>query len=92
MSYADEHPYHERMQLKYADVIPLDCFFDKYTGNLHFAYCNGIEINELMSNTAILLLETEFQATMRKRAEQEREDYEMDRAIDKWQTDQLYKD
>jgi len=91
MHYADEHPECARMLLNYSDVIPLDCFFDRYTGNLHFAYCNGIEINNLMSNSAILVLETEFRATVRKWAEEKRIDDELDRAIDKWQTQQLDK-
>jgi len=92
MHYSDEHPEHARMLLVYSDVIPLDCFFEKYTGNLHFAYCNGIEINDLMSESAILILETEFRATMRKLKEQQVIDDEMDRAIDKWETQQLDKE
>ena len=91
MHYSDEHPECARMLLNYSDVIPLDCFFDRYTGNLHFAYCNGIEINNLMSNSAILVLETEFRATVRKWAEEKCIDDELDRAIDKWQTQQLDK-
>jgi hypothetical protein len=91
MHYSDEHPEHARMLINYSDVIPLDCFFEKYTGNLHFAYAGGVEINDILSNTAILILETEFRATIRKWAEQQRIDDELDRAIDKWQTQQLDK-
>lgn len=91
MNYADDHPDLARMQINYLDVIPLDCFFEKYTGNLHFAYCNGIEINNLMAESAILIIETEFRATIRKWAEQQRIDDELDDAIDKWQTQQLDK-
>lgn len=91
MNYADEHPELSQMMLMYSDVIPLDCFFDRYTGNLHFAYCNGIEINDLLRDSVIKILETEYMATVRKWAEQQRIDDATDSAIDKWQTQQLDK-
>jgi hypothetical protein len=59
MNYADEHTDFDRMTCT-CDFTTVDCFFDPYTDNLHFAYIGGQLVTEMLRDSVIQDFERQY--------------------------------
>jgi hypothetical protein len=59
MNYADEHTDFERMTC-ICDFTEVDCFFDRYTDSLHFAYIGGQLVTEMLRDAVIQDFERQY--------------------------------
>ena len=65
----------------------IDCYFEAETGNLWHAYLGDHDIFEIIRDTTIAWLETQY----RKHAANQREQDSIDRAADRYESQQLDK-
>jgi hypothetical protein len=84
-NYALDHPEFERMTCT-CDFTTVDCFFDPYTDNLHFAYIGGQLVTEMLRDSVIQNFERQYT----KACQQEAEDSALDLAISNYELKKGY--
>ena len=65
--YADEHTDFERMTCM-CDHTEVDCFFDRYTDSLHFAYIGGQLVTEMLRDSVIQDFERQYTKACKEEA------------------------
>lgn len=81
--YADEHSDFDRMTCT-CDFTEVDCFFDPYTDNLHFAYIGGQLVTEMLRDTVI----QDFERQYIKACKEEADNDKLDAAIARYELKQ----
>ena len=76
--YALDHPEFERMTCT-CDYTEVDCFFEPYSQNLHFAYIGGQLVTEMLRDAVIQDFEKQYIKACKEESEQNALDYALAR-------------
>ena len=83
--YALDHPEFERMTC-ICDFTEVDCFFEPYSQNLHFAYIGGQLVTEMLRDAVI----KDFEKQYIKACDEEHYEQKLSAAISRYESKKEY--